>query len=91
MRIYRKDPVHRHHCIQSHSDTWSQARDLTHRKQTVCRPSVSYMEKTDLVQLRWADACLLLKIRPVTGNRHSTGTHPANMPRNSAASCCNIR
>src|SRR6218665_1910120 len=33
---------------------------------------------------------LLLKINPVTENRHSTGTHPANMPRNSAASFCNI-
>jgi len=38
--IYRKDPFHRHHCIQSHSDTWSQARDLTHRKQTVCSSGV---------------------------------------------------
>jgi len=33
---------------------------------------------------------LLLHIRPVTENRHSTGTGPADMPRNSAASCCNI-
>jgi len=31
---------HRHNCIQSHSDTRSQARDLTHRKKTVW--SVSY-------------------------------------------------
>jgi len=34
--------------------------------------------------------CLLLQIRPVTEKRHSTGTDPADMPLNSAASCCNI-
>jgi len=33
---------------------------------------------------------LLLQIRAVTENRHSTGTGLADMPRNSAASCCNI-
>ena len=32
---------------------------------------------------------LPLQIRPVTENKHSTGTGPADTPRNSAASCWN--
>ena len=50
MHIYSKYPFHRHHCIQSHSDTRSQAGDLIHNKQTIYVVQV-IMEKTDLVQL----------------------------------------
>jgi len=32
---------------------------------------------------------LPLHVGPVIENKHSTGTDPADMPRNSAANCCN--
>src|SRR6218665_1884095 len=50
------------------------------------------MEKTDLMfnfDGQMLDR-LPLQIRPVTEIKHSTGTDPANMPRNSAASCCRL-
>ena len=40
------------------------------------------MEQTDFV----LDGQMLLQISPVTENRHSTGTDPADMPLNNVSS-----
>jgi len=90
LHIYSRGPFHRHHCIRLHSDTWSQARDLTHRKQTVFSVSYNGENWSCSTSMGRCFDRLLLQMRSVTENRQSTGADPANMPRNNAASCCNI-
>src|SRR6218665_1256895 len=81
--VYRKELFLRYHM---YNHTQSQARDLrpTHRKQTVgLRCMQSKLSWRKLILFNFDGQMLdhlLLQIRPVTEERHSTGTDPADMP-----------